>query len=208
MFLRNSPLASRLVPPESLANPRFSRFLPSHPALSRVSQLSCLFTIPPLPPAGAAAGPPGTHKTPQPAKQKPQRGKPQRGGKEGTHRKGEAKKGRRGKKKRPRKRATRKGDGAERNTSKTTSSGSPRGAGGGYQLRTRPQTPPPPASWKPGARGQGGGGGLGGERGTKSPRRGDGDLRKRKHNWKDGGVKFSPPHCSLPIHGIMKALNC
>ena len=43
-FLRNSPLASRLVPPESLANPRFSRFLPSHPALSRVSQLSCLFT--------------------------------------------------------------------------------------------------------------------------------------------------------------------
>lgn len=44
-FLRNSPLASRLVPPESLANPRFSRFLPSHPALSRVSQLSCLFTV-------------------------------------------------------------------------------------------------------------------------------------------------------------------
>ena len=44
-FLRNSPLASRLVPPESLANPRFSRFLPSHPALSRVSQLSCLFTL-------------------------------------------------------------------------------------------------------------------------------------------------------------------
>ena len=43
-FLRNSPLASRLVPPESLANPSFSRFLPSHPALSRVSQLSCLFT--------------------------------------------------------------------------------------------------------------------------------------------------------------------
>ena len=44
-FLRNSPLASRLVPPESLANPHFSRFLPSHPALSRVSQLSCLFTV-------------------------------------------------------------------------------------------------------------------------------------------------------------------
>ena len=44
-FLRNSPLASHLVPPESLANPYFSHFLPSHPALSRISQLSCLFTI-------------------------------------------------------------------------------------------------------------------------------------------------------------------
>lgn len=43
-FLRNSPLASHLVPPESLANPHFSHFLPSHPALSRISQLSCLFT--------------------------------------------------------------------------------------------------------------------------------------------------------------------
>ena len=43
-FLRNSPLASHLVPPESLANPYFSHFLPSHPALSRISQLSCLFT--------------------------------------------------------------------------------------------------------------------------------------------------------------------
>ena len=29
---------------ESLANPYFSHFLPSHPALSRVSQISCLFT--------------------------------------------------------------------------------------------------------------------------------------------------------------------
>ena len=44
-FLRNSPLASHLVPPESLANPHFSHFLPSHPALSRISQLSCLFTM-------------------------------------------------------------------------------------------------------------------------------------------------------------------
>lgn len=44
-FLRNSLLSSRPVPPESLANPSFSRFLPSHPALSRVSQLSCLFTL-------------------------------------------------------------------------------------------------------------------------------------------------------------------
>ena len=44
-FLRNSPLASHLVPPESLANPHFSHFLPSHPALSRISQLSCLFTL-------------------------------------------------------------------------------------------------------------------------------------------------------------------
>lgn len=37
-------MVSRFVTPESLANPYFSRFLPSHPALSRVSQLSCLFT--------------------------------------------------------------------------------------------------------------------------------------------------------------------
>lgn len=47
-FLRNSPLASHLVPPESLANPHFSHFLPSHPALSRISQLSCLFTNIPI----------------------------------------------------------------------------------------------------------------------------------------------------------------
>lgn len=38
-------MVSRFVTPESLANPYFSRFLPSHPALSRVSQLSCLFTL-------------------------------------------------------------------------------------------------------------------------------------------------------------------
>ena len=37
-------MVSRFVAAESLANPYFSRFLPSHPALSRVSQLSCLFT--------------------------------------------------------------------------------------------------------------------------------------------------------------------
>ena len=37
-------MVSRFVAAESLANPYFSRFLPSHPALSRVSQISCLFT--------------------------------------------------------------------------------------------------------------------------------------------------------------------
>lgn len=38
-------MVSRFVAAESLANPYFSRFLPSHPALSRVSQISCLFTM-------------------------------------------------------------------------------------------------------------------------------------------------------------------
>lgn len=38
-------MVSRFVAAESLANPYFSRFLPSHPALSRVSQISCLFTL-------------------------------------------------------------------------------------------------------------------------------------------------------------------
>ena len=38
-------MVSRFVAAESLANPYFSRFLPSHPALSRVSQISCLFTV-------------------------------------------------------------------------------------------------------------------------------------------------------------------
>ena len=55
-FLRNSPLASHLVPPESLANPHFSHFLPSHPALSRISQLSCLFTSAKIEATSAQAG--------------------------------------------------------------------------------------------------------------------------------------------------------
>ena len=37
-------MVSHFVAAESLANPYFSHFLPSHPALSRISQLSCLFT--------------------------------------------------------------------------------------------------------------------------------------------------------------------
>lgn len=38
-------MVSHFVAAESLANPYFSHFLPSHPALSRVSQISCLFTV-------------------------------------------------------------------------------------------------------------------------------------------------------------------
>ena len=38
-------MVSHFVAAESLANPYFSHFLPSHPALSRISQLSCLFTL-------------------------------------------------------------------------------------------------------------------------------------------------------------------
>lgn len=41
-------MVSHFVAAESLANPYFSHFLPSHPALSRISQLSCLFTDSPL----------------------------------------------------------------------------------------------------------------------------------------------------------------
>lgn len=40
-------MVSHFVAAESLANPYFSHFLPSHPALSRISQLSCLFTFAP-----------------------------------------------------------------------------------------------------------------------------------------------------------------
>lgn len=43
-------MVSHFVAAESLANPYFSHFLPSHPALSRISQLSCLFTAGVAPP--------------------------------------------------------------------------------------------------------------------------------------------------------------